>query len=277
MDDILFRPTDGAANAFSAAHVPEREDANADLCPTNLFPAMKALLLRSLLLAVATPLSAAMLCGALGERQSVHIYQTVNPVFPRVAIDSGLLEGDTSIAVSIDSKGALEEWLVVGYSHPSFAEAAVTALKQWKFDPMRLNGEPMGAQIDLSFHFSATGVVVTLDLNTFVSGMFTRMGLSASWPCTMQQLDNIPTPLNAVAPPYPESLQKNGVQGQAVVEFYIDANGNVRMPAVSSADHLELGLIAADAVKQWKFEPPTRDGHPVMVKARQIFNFHGKS
>lgn len=238
---------------------------------------MKTFLLRNLFLGVAMPLTAAMLHGALGERQSVHIYQTVDPVFPRVAMELGLLEGEARVAISVDMKGSLEEWLVIGYSHPSFGDSAVAAIKQWRFDPMRLDGEPMNAQIELAFHYKASGVVVSVDTNTQVAGLFARMGLSSSWPCTMQQLDNIPTPLNAVAPPYSEDLRKQGITGQAVIEFYIDADGNVRMPAVASADHLELGLIAAGAVREWKFEPPTRDGRRVMVKARQVFNFRGHS
>lgn len=238
---------------------------------------MKTFFFHKMLIALAMPLTASVLCGALGDRQSVHIYQRSEPIFPRAALEAGLNEGEVRVALSIDPRGQLEEWLVVGYTHPSFGDAAVSALKQWTFDPMRLNGEAMGAQIDINFYFRATGVVVSVNVNSEVERLFAKMGLNASWPCTMKELDSIPTPINAVAPPYPEDLRKHGISGEVVVEFYIDKDGNVRMPAVTSADHLELGILAAGTVRDWKFEPPTCGGRRVLVKARQVFNFRNRS
>jgi TonB family protein len=57
------------------------------------------------------------------------------------------------------------------------------------------------------------------------------------------------------------------------IDFYIDETGTVRMPAVSIKDDSELTALAVMALRQWKFEPPTRNGRPVLVKATQVFNF----
>jgi outer membrane biosynthesis protein TonB len=48
------------------------------------------------------------------------------------------------------------------------------------------------------------------------------------------------------------------------------------MPAVLSADYDELASLAVAAIQQWKFEPPTRKGVPVMVRAKQVFHFGPK-
>jgi hypothetical protein len=45
------------------------------------------------------------------------------------------------------------------------------------------------------------------------------------------------------------------------------------VPAVSTADHEELGVPAAAAVRTWKFEPPLRHGRPVVACSCQVFNF----
>jgi TonB family protein len=71
-------------------------------------------------------------------------------------------------------------------------------------------------------------------------------------------------------------FEQRGVAGSATVEFYIDESGAVRMPAVFKADFPELGHLLADAVRQWKFDPPTRQGRPVLVHASQTVVF-GKS
>jgi TonB family protein len=92
-------------------------------------------------------------------------------------------------------------------------------------------------------------------------------------PCTLKELDRIPTPLAAPAPYYTPELLASGLRGKVTVDFYIDESGMVRMPAVSDADRRDLATLAVMAVRQWRFEPPLRKGNPVLVKARQVFTF----
>jgi TonB family protein len=63
------------------------------------------------------------------------------------------------------------------------------------------------------------------------------------------------------------------VHGTVIVDFFIDENGKLRMPAIQRADHDELASLAVAAMLQWKFEPPTRQGVPVLVRAKQVFHF----
>jgi outer membrane biosynthesis protein TonB len=59
------------------------------------------------------------------------------------------------------------------------------------------------------------------------------------------------------------------------VHFYIDEKGVVRMPAVQNGPHPYLMEMAVEAMKGWKFEPPTSRGRPVLVAAAQTFEFGG--
>jgi TonB family protein len=68
-------------------------------------------------------------------------------------------------------------------------------------------------------------------------------------------------------------LARKGVHGRVSVDFYIDETGVVRMPAVSPRDNIELTALSLEALRQWRFEPPTRNGKPVLVKASQVFSF----
>jgi hypothetical protein len=45
------------------------------------------------------------------------------------------------------------------------------------------------------------------------------------------------------------------------------------MPAGSQKDDSQLIALAITALRQWRFEPPTRNGRPVLVAAIQVFNF----
>jgi len=55
--------------------------------------------------------------------------------------------------------------------------------------------------------------------------------------------------------PYPDSLRKKHIQGVAQLHGTVGVNGSVQDLEVSWATHPELGEIAADTVKQWRYEP----------------------
>jgi TonB family protein len=209
------------------------------------------------------------------DRKGVKIFQTVTPVFPRELPELGFFEGEARVAIAVDETGKLTDWLVVGYTHRRFAEESVDAVKQWRFEPARVGGKPVPVQTEVRISFETSGVVISCDPNTAVTRYTNSLfrNREAYQPCSMQEIDRIPTPRNAVSPPYSEALAQKGVQGTVIIDFFIDESGALRMPAVRSADYEELASLAIDALQQWKFEPPTRHGVPVLVRASQVFHF----
>ena len=210
------------------------------------------------------------------EWQSVSILQTVNPIFPYRLQQLAVGTGEARVAINTDATGKLVEYLVVGYTLPEFADAAVTAIKQWKFEPARWRGESVGTTLELIFTYEAKGVVVsTASLDEQMEAMFLRLtaGKYVYRPCSLRELDRIPTPVVTVTPQYSDKLAAKGVRGKVTIDFYVDETGTVRMPAVSVKDDIELTALAVAALRQWKFEPPTRNGRPVLVKATQVFSF----
>jgi TonB family protein len=209
------------------------------------------------------------------DRQSVKIIETVTPVFPLGLPEQGFFEGEARIAIAVDETGKLTDWLVVGYSHRRFAEESVDAIKQWKFEPARMRGKPVSVQIEILISFATSGVVISCDAGTAMARYTNSLFKSreAYQPCTMREIDRIPTPRNAVSPAYSKTLADEGVKGTVVVDFFIDETGTLRMPAIKSSDYDELASLAVAAMQQWKFEPPTRHGVPVLVRAKQVFHF----
>jgi len=210
------------------------------------------------------------------EWQSLKILQTVDPIFPYRFQELGVTNGEARVAINTDATGKLVEWLVVGYTRLEFADAAVEAIKQWKFEPARLRGEPVGTTVELLFYYEARGVVVSTvnpvdRVDAFISRIIGEHYVYQ--PCSLRELDRIPTPIVTVKPQYPGELADKGVKGKVTVDFYIDETGAVRLPAVSVKDNGELTALAVEALRQWKFEPPTRNGRPILVKASQVFNF----
>ncbi len=236
-----------------------------------------------------TPLSLLVVCGLLAvdtafaqapsavpEWQSMKIMETVDPIFPIALQQLSVTKGEARVVINVDPDGKLSDWLVVGYTMPEFADAAVRALKRWKYEPARLRGEPVGTTSELIFHFETQGTLVvsqTAMENLQARSIRLMAGAYAYRPCTLKDLDRIPTPIYTVSPLYPADLAAKGIGGRVAIDFYIDETGSVRMPAGSPKDNSELTAAAIAALRQWKFEPPTRSGRPVLVKATQVFNF----
>lgn len=209
------------------------------------------------------------------EFQSAKVIQTVEPIFPESLVAVSRNGGRARIVLSVTAEGRLNDWLIVSYTRREFAEAAVYALKKWQFEPARLRGEAVPVSIELTFNFEIKGVVVSLTPTDVVDAMMNSMlnGADAYGPCSLRELDRIPIPINAVRPFYPDALADRGVSGDVTVSFYIDEKGAVRMPYIRGQPNFALAELAVEAVRQWKFEPPTHHGQPVLVHAQQLFRF----
>ena len=102
------------------------------------------------------PLSYSLVCTALwiaapagaqigtipSDQRALKIIQTEAPVFPFALQNTMVMQGDAIIAVDVDQKGQLTDWLVTGYSRKEFAASALEAIKHWRFEPPNVNGEP---------------------------------------------------------------------------------------------------------------------------------------
>ena len=206
------------------------------------------------------------------SRRALTVHQTETPVFPYRLRELGLQEGDARVLIEVDETGKLVDWLVIAYSHRLFAESAVQALKKWTFEPAMIDGQPVTTQIEVKFYYQENGIgFVTVDMETHLQARFNQV--EDYRPCTLRELDRIPTPVATAAPFYSPAMAAKGARGAVRVEFYIDENGAVKMPSVPQTEFPELAAAAVNAVRQWRFEPPTRHGRPVLVKARQVFNF----
>lgn len=206
--------------------------------------------------------------------QSAKIIQTVDPIFPDALLGIYRHGGEVTVLASIREDGQLADWLPTRYTDPLFAQAAVAALKQWKFEPARDRGEPVPVTVELRFLFEVKGVVVSVSAAELLEATFNEItGGRAYAPCTLRELDRIPVPRHTVSPVYPEQFASRGAVGEVAVYFYIDERGAVRMPYVRNHDHPLLARLAVDAVRQWTFDPPTRHGRPALVHVRQLFRF----
>lgn len=210
----------------------------------------------------------------MGVQTPFKIIRTQQVYFPMVMKHEGVSHGEARILININSEGKLVDTLVIAYTHEAFANAALTAIRQWRYEPSRLNGEPVGTVADCSFEFNVDGILLVQRMGV---PLFQKRDLFddrfAYKPQAFSALDAIPAPVRMPSPVFPQDWEEKGMRGQVTIDFFIDESGTVRMPSVSSAVNPLLAASATAAVREWRFSPPLRQGRPVLTQCQQVFTF----
>ena len=82
-----------------------------------------------------------------------------------------------------------------------------------------------------------------------------------------------PTVVHRVEPKYSDAAREAKIDGVVVLSAVISTAGKAEKIIVLRKLEPSLDQNAITAIEQWKFEPGTRDGVPVRVKATIELNF----
>jgi len=86
-----------------------------------------------------------------GALKPPRLVSSVQPVFPAMARNAGI-EGDVVMDTTIDRAGNVTNVKIVS-GPPMLRQAALDALRQWKYEPSQLNGEPVPVQVTVTIKF----------------------------------------------------------------------------------------------------------------------------
>lgn len=89
----------------------------------------------------------------------------------------------------------------------------------------------------------------------------------------LASLDQIPVARVQSRPVYPSEMRRAGVNGQVVVRFIVDAQGNVRDAQAVRSTHRDFESAAVEAVLKWKFRPGKKGGVPVNTRMQVPIGF----
>ena len=208
--------------------------------------------------------------------ESLKVLNTRMPSYPLELVSEGILEGYAEVVIRVNQLGELTDVYLSAYSHPEFGRLAEKYIKMWTFQPARLNGEPQSVIKSFDFRFEdKRGVHSLLAMEAAVMKLnFGPKDMGGKRIHSPDELDENPIPLETEPPLFPEEFKGQGIKGTATVVFYIDEEGNVRMPHVIENSQDIFGMTALISVKKWKFKPPLAKGKPVSVLVRQTFNFN---
>ena len=87
-----------------------------------------------------------------GNVQAAHLVNRVQPVYPPLARQTRI-SGTVKLHAIIGKNGAVEQLQVVS-GHPLLVQSALDAVRQWRYQPTLLNGEPVEVDTEIQAIFS---------------------------------------------------------------------------------------------------------------------------
>jgi protein TonB len=83
------------------------------------------------------------------------VIRKIQPTYPPLARQARI-QGSVVLQAEISKDGAIENLRLIS-GHPMLAPAAIEAVKQWKYKPYFLNGEPVPVETQITVNFSLSG------------------------------------------------------------------------------------------------------------------------
>lgn len=81
----------------------------------------------------------------------------------------------------------------------------------------------------------------------------------------LSQVDQAPVARYQARPEYPYEMRREMISGEVLVDFVVDAQGNVRNAYAAHSSQKDFEAAAERAVSQWKFKPGRKGGRAVAV------------
>jgi TonB family protein len=137
--------------------------------------------------------------------------------------------------VNLDVTGAPTNFVFEDAANETFRQPIESVLPKWRFAPARQNGQAIAAELQVPF--------------LVMGPMKPPPGKSS-----------LPKPLNTVQLVYPSQMKQSRLTGEVVVEFVVNAKGEVTNPVILKSNNPGFDQAAIDGVLGLKFEPAIRNG-----------------
>ena len=180
------------------------------------------------------------------------------------------IDGQVVVKIAISETGGVDQVEVVS-GDPILAQAAVDAVRNWKFKPYIKNGKPVKVSTKIPFNFPGDnpGTNSPKEPNpTDAAGATspTTTPQPTPMPIRVRVSQGVIAPMiqRKVNPIYPTAARSAHVQGAVILAVLIGKDGQMLDVKPVSGSPLLIDS-AVEAVKQWRYKPYLLNGTPVEV------------
>jgi TonB family protein len=195
----------------------------------------------------------------------------INPIYPPDA-KAAHIQGSVVLNAIIGKDGSVENLQVIS-GPPALAGSAIDAVKQWKYDPYLLNGQPVEIETTITVNFTLPdspnpqGQGTTTQPDATVSEYngvpLKKIGNGVSAPMVIYQVE----------PQFSQEASQAKFMGVVLLNLIVDQDGLPQNVHVVRGVGMGLDEKAVEAVRQYKFKPAMENGSPVPVSINVEVNF----
>ncbi len=200
---------------------------------------------------------------------------SINTAFPVYPLDNLQAEksGQTKLKFLVGPDGRVASAQLQEATTPEMGQAALAMIDTWVFIPAaKKDGTPCYAALAIEHDFrmrNESDVPVAREALQILRWLEKSPAKIA----VLADLDGAPKALSRRPPVYPSALRAAGKPGEAVIEFFIDEDGDAQLPHSISSSAPEFGYAAVQAVATWRFEPARKGGKIVVARVRIPIEF----
>src|SRR5688572_22570474 len=186
------------------------------------------------------------------------VLETPSPGYPAVLADTGT-SGTATVEVLVKPDGTVGDAKLKSADHAAFGDAAVEAVKKWRFEPATLDGSPVEKRVTVPFKFAAP---VTQVLNAkFNRKVFQEIPERV---LTAKEYGKKLKPTKPLKPAYPAAAKNKEASVQ--VKFVVAPDGTTLNPEILGNPPKEFVLPTILTVAGAAYEPPVKEGKGVYVE-----------
>ena len=191
--------------------------------------------------------------------------ETPSPRYPAALADTGI-SGTAVVDIVVLPDGSVGDPKIKSADHEALGDAAVTAIKQWRFTPATVDGAPVERKVSVPFQFSApVADVINARLKRKMFQKITDPVLTEK---------EFGKKLKASKPPkpnYPPAAK--GARQNVEVRFVVAPDGTTLNPEIIGEARKEFLAPAIFAVAAATYQPPVKDGKKVYVATSTKLSF----
>jgi TonB family protein len=213
-----------------------------------------------------------------GDSTALEAIKIVKAPYPYGAREKQL-QGQVWVKILVSETGDVESAGVIS-GDPVLADAALQAVKKWKFKPFLKNGKPIKVSTKLPFDFAyadkvsdqtppANQIAVPDPSKQAASGTHTQGDARVPIKVVPAMAGFL---VHKVAPIYPEVARREHIQGVVLLQATISKEGRITNLTLISGPK-ELTESAIGAVQQWRYKPYMVNGEAMEVKTQVAVNF----
>jgi TonB family protein len=153
------------------------------------------------------------------------------------------VEGKVTLTITVDSDGRVSDAKVVS-GPPQLTQAAIEAVRLWRFEPG--THSPVVQNAEITFGFPKECAASTSDMG--------QVGVGGWYKTARGHTASIADEKDYPIPPYFREERIAGVAGTMILAVSVDANGHVIKIRVVNSLSPKLDKAAVGTVRKWKFK-----------------------